>query len=148
MAAHLLYESILQVSAFMKTLNTFVLGLLLVALSGCGDSLATVSGNVTFNGEPVSRGSINLEPVDGKGPASGGNVEGGKYLIEGVHPGEKIVRISAVYSKGFEKGDDGSEVELVDDLLPVSWGNDSAERMQVEAPETKKDYAIEGTDPR
>lgn len=121
---------------------------LLFVCSGCGDSLATVSGTVSFNGEPVSRGMISLEPVDGKGPSAGGNVEEGKFLIESVHPGEKIVRISAAYSKGMEKQDDGSEVEIVDDLLPAAWGNESKERLAVQAPETKKDFAIEGPDPR
>ena len=38
----------------------------------------------------------------------------GAFLIEDVHPGEKFVRISAVFSKGMEKQPDGSEVELVD----------------------------------
>ena len=117
-------------------------------LVGCGSSNATVSGNVTFNGEPVNRGMINLEPVDGKGPSSGGSVEGGKFYIEDVHPGDKIVRISAVFSKGMEKQPDGSEVELVDDLLPLSWGNKSKEQWKVETPKTTKDFAITGPDPR
>lgn len=122
--------------------------LLTVTLTGCSDGLATVSGNVTFNGEPVSRGSISLEPVDGKGPSAGGSVEEGRFLIEKVHPGDKVVRISAVYSKGMAKQPDGSEVELVDDLLPRSWGNESQEQLKVEAPETTKDFVIEGPDPR
>ena len=124
------------------------LPLLAIALSGCGDNFATVSGTVKFNGEPVNRGMISLEPVDGKGPTSGGNVEAGQFLIESVVPGEKIVRIGAVYSKGMEKQDDGSEVEIVDDLLPKSWGNESKETLTVTAPETLKDFSIEGTDPR
>ncbi len=39
------------------------------AMLGCGNGLAHVEGRVTFNGEPVSRGMINLEPVDGSRPA-------------------------------------------------------------------------------
>ncbi len=132
----------------MKSLSAFVVCLLIVANSGCGDNLATVSGKVSFNGEPVTRGSINLEPVDGKGPVSGGSVEEGKFQIENVHPGEKIVRISAVFSKGIETESDGSEVELFDDLLPATWGQESKERLTVESPTTSKDYAIEGVDPR
>jgi hypothetical protein len=121
---------------------------LILCCSGCGENLATVEGNVTFNGQPVNRGVISLEPVDGKGPTAGGNVEDGEFLIEDVVPGEKIVRINAVYSKGMEKQDDGSEVEIVDDLLPKEWGQESKEKLIVEAPSTKKDFRIEGPDPQ
>lgn len=120
----------------------------LAALSGCDNGLASVKGNVTFNGEPVNRGMINLEPVDGKGPVSGASVEGGKFEMKDVTPGEKIVRISAVYVKSVNKESDGSEIEVCEDLLPKEYGQASAHRLTVEAPLTEKDYAIEGPDPR
>lgn len=122
--------------------------LVAVVLSGCSDNLATVEGNVTFNGEPVSRGMINLEPVDGQGPSAGGNIEEGRFRIKSVHPGDKFVRITAAYSKGFDKQPDGSEVEIVDDLLPRQWGRESNEQWKVEAPRTSRDFRIEGEDPR
>jgi hypothetical protein len=122
--------------------------MLLATLVGCSDGLARVEGTVTFNGEPVSRGMINLEPVDGKGPVAGASVESGTYSMEGVPPGEKIVRISAVYSKGVNKQSDGSEQEICEDLLPKEYGQTSKHRLTVELPITKKDYLIEGTDPR
>lgn len=121
------------------TLATFV---------GCGTGLAKVEGTVTFNGEPVSRGMINLEPVDGKGSVTGASVENGQFSIANVPPGEKIVRIMAVYTKGVQKEADGSEVEICDDLLPKEYGQDSKYRLQVETPVTKQDYKIEGNDPR
>ncbi len=110
--------------------------------------MARVEGTVTFNGEPVSRGMINLEPVDGKGQVVGTAVEGGKFCINDVLPGEKIVRISAVYVVKIAKDVDGGEVEICDDLLPIDYGQTSTNRLTVEAPSTKKDYAIEGKDPR
>lgn len=115
---------------------------------GCSNGLATVKGEVTFNGEPVNRGMINLEPVDGKGPVSGASVEGGKFEMEDVTPGEKIVRISAVYVKGINKESDGSEIEICEDLLPKEYGQASTHRLDVKAPVTDSDYAIEGPDPR
>lgn len=118
------------------------------AMMGCGNGLAHVEGQVSFNGDPVSRGMINLEPVDGKGQVTGSAVEGGKFSIDNVLPGEKIVRISAVYVKSLSKQSDGSEVEICDDLLPMQYGQTSALRLNVEAPSTKKDYSIEGPDPR
>ncbi len=117
-------------------------------LAGCGDKMARVEGTVTFNGEPVSRGQISLEPTDGKGSIYGANLEDGKFVIEGVLPGEKIVRISAAYTKSIQKDADGSEIEICDDLLPAEYAQNSKERLNVEAPLTKKDYAITGPDPR
>lgn len=117
--------------------------------AGCGDKLAKVTGTVTFNGEPVSRGFISLEPVDGKGTVSGASVENGKFEMEDVVPGEKIARISAAYSKEIRKNpEDGSEMEICEDLLPPEYGSGSKLRLKVELPSTKADYNIEGPDPR
>ena len=125
-----------------------IVGVVALVTFGCSDGRAVVSGRVTFNGEPVSRGAITLVPTDGKGQTSGSPIEGGAYRIPGVAPGEKAVQIIAVYSKGRKKDDDGSEIEAMGDLLPASWGPGSAERLTVTAPSTAKDYAIEGPDPR
>jgi hypothetical protein len=120
-----------------------------LAVTGCSDGLARVEGTVTFNGEPVSRGMINLEPTDGKGSVTGSAIEDGKYRIDGVLPGEKIVRLSAVYVVSVQRDEsDGSELEICDDLLPAEYGQDSNQRLLVEAPNTTKDYVIEGPDPR
>ncbi len=73
------------------------------APAAAGDSLATVQGTVTFDGEPVQQGSIAFEPADGVGPVAGGMIEGGKYVLAGeagVTPGKKIVRITATRSTG------------------------------------------------
>lgn len=123
-------------------------GAVCLVACGCGDGTATVTGRITFNGEPVSRGSITLVPTDGKGQPAGANVENGSYSMKGVAPGEKTVQIMAVYPIGTEKRDDGSELEIVGDLLPASWGTDSQEKLQVQPPATTKDFAIEGPDPR
>jgi len=65
---------------------------------GCSANLATVQGNVTFDGQPVEKGSIIFEPADGVGPVAGGTIENGKYRLDwegGLVPGKMIVRISA-----------------------------------------------------
>ena len=125
--------------------STAVLGLV---LAGCGSGNATVTGRVTFNGEPVNRGSLTLIPVDGKGQPAGGNVENGAFTIKEVLPGEKTVQIMAVYPIGREKRGDGSELEIVGDLLPAEWGLDSKHTLMVTAPTTNHDFTIEGPDPR
>jgi hypothetical protein len=120
----------------------------LLLSSGCSDGLATVEGKVTFNGEAVNRGMISLEPIDGKGPSSGGSIESGQFKIDGVTPGEKIVHISAVYVKGVQKQEEGGEIEICEDLLPKEYGRGSKTKLTVTAPATKQDYPIEGPDPR
>ena len=131
----------------MLRISSFVVWVLLCN-AGCGDGRATVSGSVTFNGEPVSRGSIVLVPVDGKGRSAGGDVEHGRFTIRDVDPGEKIVQLSAQYVSGKTTLDGGLELDVVSDLLPRSWGAESTERLTVTAPRTTKDYAIRGPDPR
>lgn len=133
------------------TTHSIALGLVCataVLVAGCEDGKATVSGKVTFNGEPVSRGAITLIPTDGQGQSVGSQVEGGSYLVRGVLPGEKTVQIIAIYPLGQKKGDDGDAIELMGDLLPASWGSSSTEKLNVTSPTTTKDFAIEGPDPR
>ncbi len=119
-----------------------------LAVTGCGNGLSTVSGRITFNGEAVNRGAITLIPKDGKGQAAGSSVENGSYSIKDVTPGEKTVQIYAVYPMGTKKEADGTEIELVGDLLPSSWGPTSQNTMTVTGPRTTKDFPIEGPDPR
>jgi hypothetical protein len=121
---------------------------IVIACCGCDDGRSTVSGTVTFNGNPLSRGSITLVPVDGKGQSAGGDVTSGRYVIKSVSPGEKAVQISAQYVSGKTKLEGGLELDVVSDLLPASWGPGSQERLTVTAPTTTKDFAIEGPDPR
>ena len=69
----------------------------LAACAGCGKGLATVEGNVTFDGQPVEKGTIVFEPADGVGPTGGGAIENGKYRI--TVETEKLLPISN-YFKG------------------------------------------------
>lgn len=62
-------------------------------LTGCGNRMGTVQGEVTFDGQPIERGTISFESVEEKGVRSGAAIEDGKYQAREVVPGEKIVRI-------------------------------------------------------
>src|SRR5689334_10810174 len=72
------------------------LALLVIVTSGCGGSTASISGDVTYNGEPVGNGYITFLPADGKGPSSGGEIENGHYAVDNITPGSKQVKIEAV----------------------------------------------------
>jgi len=71
--------------------------------TGCGTGLVAVEGNVTFDGQPVEKGTIVFEPADGKGATTGGEINNGHYELSGdagAPPGKKIVRITAVRKTG------------------------------------------------
>ena len=69
-------------------------------LAGCGSDeigRVEVSGEVTLGGNPVKSGRVNFIPKgDTKGPASGGEIVGGTFVItqsRGPLPGEYLVRV-------------------------------------------------------
>jgi hypothetical protein len=68
------------------------------AVLGCSRT-NSLNGAVTYNGEPVGKGSIAFQPADGKGPAFGAEVIGGKYTVEQVLPGKYIASIRGVHEK-------------------------------------------------
>jgi len=64
--------------------------LCVAALTGCG-SPAAVHGTVSIDGTPVTEGSVNFEPADGKGPSAGANITGGRVEVPaatGLKPGK------------------------------------------------------------
>ncbi|MDX1968656.1 MAG: hypothetical protein SFV23_15870 [Planctomycetaceae bacterium] len=85
--------------------------------AGCGSGgvkLAQLNGKVTFAGQPLKFGQIDLIPnaaVDHKGPAGGAEVVDGVYSTSlaggnGFTPGPHLVRIT-----GYEERPQGSEDE-------------------------------------
>jgi hypothetical protein len=69
--------------------------LLLSLVSGCGGNFARVSGEVTYEGKPVEKGTISFLPVDGKGPSAGAAIVNGRYTATKVPPGTKMVAIES-----------------------------------------------------
>jgi hypothetical protein len=69
---------------------------LLVAAFGCQQDGTTIDGTVTFNGQPVERGSIRFVSTDKAGPTFGAVIRNGKFTVEKATPGEKIVTIHAL----------------------------------------------------
>lgn len=75
----------------------------MLLLAGCGSDRIPIRGDVTCDGDPVLRGTIAFEPVDGKGVATGGKIIDGKYTLVGdaaLQPGQKMVRIVATRKTG------------------------------------------------
>jgi hypothetical protein len=70
----------------------------LVAFVGCAQD-TTVTGNVTFNGQPIERGSIRFVSTDKQGPTFGAVIKDGQYTVEKAVPGPKVVTIQAMDEK-------------------------------------------------
>ncbi|WP_417390167.1 hypothetical protein [Gimesia sp.] len=90
-------------------LLTLLLSLVLLTAYGCGDghpARSTVSGKVTYNGKPLSIGSLVFIPVNG-GPSAQGKIDrNGSYEMgtftddDGVIPGDYKIMITALTSPG------------------------------------------------
>src|SRR5262249_26343215 len=72
------------------------LALPVILALGCGGGAASISGDVSYNGEPVGNGFITFVPADGKGPSAGGEIDSGHYTVDNITPGSKLVKIEAV----------------------------------------------------
>ena len=69
---------------------------ILFALIGCGGNTASLSGNVTYEGQPVVQGHIDCLPTQGGSASVGAKIVDGKYRVEGLTPGTRLVQISGV----------------------------------------------------
>jgi hypothetical protein len=107
---------------------------------GCGSGSSTVSGEVTYEGQPVGGGFITFLPADGKGPSVGGALENGRYTVENITPGPKVLKVEAVKAVKFArssqemaemaaarkaKGDDSGIIERADVIPPDAEGNNA-----------------------
>lgn len=65
---------------------------LLLAIAGCGEGAASVSGKVTYNGTPVSGGTITFHGTDGKVDGTWIDPDG-KYIVTRAPVGEVKVTV-------------------------------------------------------
>lgn len=105
-------------------------GLLAALACGCGgnaDGRVSVSGSVSYNGEPVESGSITFVPTDSKKPRAAGEILNGKYTIpadKGPMPGPHKVEILANKKTGKQvtvPGDTGNKTDQVKQILPAKY---------------------------
>lgn len=118
-----------------------------VAASGCSsgsdDELPreAISGTVTFDGQPLERGSITFLP-EGQLPTQGGApIADGQYSIaqnEGLVPGNYHVAITSPLGEG-EKSKDtvtnapGMPAKAPKDLIPAQYNTKSTLKAEVKA---------------
>lgn len=91
--------------------------------TGCGGpSPILLSGKVTFEGEPVSQGSISFVKEGGEGKGiTGAPISNGKYQLDekrDLQPGTYKVMISWQKATG-KKVPEGEDGEMIDELLEI-----------------------------
>jgi hypothetical protein len=123
----------------------------LIAQIGCGQS-SSISGKVTFDGDPVAKGSISFQPADGKGPSSGGEILNGNYAVDDIQPGTKVVQIvgvkqaQSVPRTSDEVANQSNQPES-SQLIPANSSGNNQE-FTVTSGEQTKDFALTSEPPR
>ncbi|MEX2306872.1 MAG: hypothetical protein WD738_04735 [Pirellulales bacterium] len=124
-----------------------------VCVPGCGrSSQCTVSGKLTFNGQPIQDGSIRFFPVDGTdGHGAVAKIENGQYTItsqSNFRSGKYAVQITALRKTGrmiapreVMPGDDGSPAEEVIQFIPSKYNSNS--ELQADLQPGQNSYDLE-----
>src|SRR5262245_39091276 len=100
------------------------------AVSGCskGPAVGTVTGEVTFDGQPVKDGHVTFTPVDGKGQTGGAKIVDGKFKAEQVPALKMKVELHGNKVIGKRKAYDTPESPVFDEvveLLPPKYNVNS-----------------------
>lgn len=106
----------------------------LLFFTGCGggsDAPTTVKveGTVTFDGEPLSEGSIVFDPTDGKGGSSAGGIQNGTFTFDS-QLGQKKVLISASRDTGKK---DQYDEPITESYIPAKYNSQTTLTADVKA---------------
>jgi len=99
-----------------------------IPLSGCGEESTSISGAVTYNGQPVEEGAISFRPADGTGQSFGARIVDGRYATEKGSPGSKKVVVMGVKKIDFGMSSDEA-TRKADEATAAgkAWGGHLAE---------------------
>ena len=117
-----------------RQMKQLAMAIVLLAVAGCG-SVCGVSGSVTYDGQPVDDGMITFYPADGQGPTSAAPIRAGRYSIDSLIPGPKLVEVTAVKQVPFAR----SSEEMAARAAAKAKGNatgiiDPADTIAADAP--------------
>ena len=96
--------------------------------AGCGDGKSSVTGSVTFDGQPVKSGTITFVATEGQLVREGGAIRDGEYEVT-LPPGKYKIELNAqkLLRKQKQKGFDGDEeeVDITDELFPPRFNTNT-----------------------
>jgi hypothetical protein len=114
--------------------------LMLLFFAGCTNSnpqgRLPISGEVTFNGQPLESGSISFDPIGSQTERlqSGGQIVNGKYEIaapQGLVPGEYQVRITSMIIDPNAPKDPVEPPKMIS-VVPPEFGSKTTQKVTVE----------------
>jgi hypothetical protein len=98
----------------------------LVLPAGCGGGMATVTGSVSLDGQPVKSGSIAFVRTEGEALREGGVIRDGTFEVS-LPPGAYKIELNAPKVAGTrkQKGFDGKEevLEITEELFPAKFNS-------------------------
>ncbi|QEG34248.1 hypothetical protein [Bythopirellula goksoeyrii] len=138
-----------------RRLSIFLIAICSVNI-GCSNQVERValSGNVSFDKEPVNNGQVSFEPVQGEsGKMEFGIIVDGKYSIPkefGLVPGKYLVRITGDRATGkkaeqnaFLKESEGVSLEIYEQYIPPQYNTGSNLIVLIEPAEhLEKDFEL------
>ncbi len=108
-------------------------------LAGCGSAeFETVTGTVTFDGQPVANGDILFQPADPKYGPDAGKISDGKFTFP-ARPGSRKVLIRAERLVPGKKGPMGEDAH--EGYIPAKYNDDTILTADVK-PRSKNDFSF------
>lgn len=123
--------------------------------AGCGGpsgpERAEVFGTVTFDGEPISQGSISFLPQEGtNGPSAGGLIVDGKYDVSERGPALGSYRVEIQSSrktgKKIEAGPPSPPGTMIDEIemyIPTKYNRESGLTVEVKSGRNEFNFKLE-----
>ena len=117
-------------------------GLLIGGCTPAGPKLYEVSGTVTFNGQPVSKGGIMFLPSDKALAPQGSTIEEGTYKLKAA-PGSYHVQITASRMIPGKKVEGPSgETDAVEQYIPANYNKQTTLNAEVKPDKNQLDFPL------
>lgn len=119
--------------------------LVLCALVGCnGDGKLSIDGTATWNGQPIQKGYIELQPI-GEGHFASAEIEDGKFTLQ-TSPGKRLVKVTAEKKIGETPPTDRipEAKPIMFQFVPPKYNSESTLEMDISSSSPTLDVALEG----
>lgn len=107
--------------------------LALLILAGCGDGRRAIDGTVTFDGQPLAKGTIEFERTEGGLVREGDIVQNGRFKVT-LPDGKYKIKVNAQKAVGKIKETNmgqTNEVDVFEELIPDRYNNKTELTLEV-----------------
>ncbi len=119
--------------------------LILAAAVGCdGDGKMSVDGTASWNGQPIQKGYIELQPI-GEGHFASAEIVDGKFTLH-TTPGRRLVKVTAEKKIGETPPTDRipEAKPIMFQFVPPKYNSESTLEMEISSSSPSLDVALEG----